>query len=92
MKTAEEIKNAVSNIQYYAKQIEELGRKQMAEDVALGQEIGINTNAGTIRFDNLGAIGAASEWISTYCLNILSNLEQAEKQDKLLNKVEEEIA
>lgn len=90
MKTSKEIKNVVVNLQYYAKQVEELARKQMAEDVALGNELGINVNSGTLRFDCLGAIGSASNWIETYCQNILSNLAVAEEQDKVLYKPEPE--
>lgn len=90
MKTSNEIKNAVGNIQYYAKQVNELVRKQANEDAELGNKFGINTSAGTIRFDGLGAIGSACNWIETYAGNILANLKAAESQDKLLYKLEEE--
>ncbi len=90
MKASEEINKAVSNIQYYAKQISISARKQLNDDVTLGNQVGVNVNAGTIRFDSLAAADAAANWIEIYCENILANVKSAESQDKLLYKPDEE--
>lgn len=88
LKTAGEIRIAVDSIRYYSNKIFEAGRKQLNEDAQLKS---INALAGTTRFDSLGAIGAASRWIDTYCDNIESNLQSAVEQDKLLHKEDEAI-
>lgn len=84
MQTANEIQSAVKNIKYYSKLIYELSRKQFEADCKQGEEIGINTESGSVRFDSLGAIGSACKYLDIYCENIESNLEIANKQDKLL--------
>lgn len=90
MQVASEIESAVKNIRYYSQVIKDLSKKQFDMDCEQGQRLGINTNPGTVRFDSLGAIGAACEWIDSYCGNIENNLGSAVKQDKLLHSPEEE--
>ncbi len=89
METANEIKGAISNIQYYGEEVRKLARKQMDKDVALGHQLGIDTSAGSVRFNSIGAMDTAAEMIGIYCQNILANIEAAEKQDKLLFVPEE---
>lgn len=84
METANEIRNAVNNIRYYSKQINELAKKQFGRDFDIGVVVGIQTVPGSLRFDCLGAIGAATHWIETYCNNIEANIGQAEKLDNEL--------
>lgn len=84
MLTSSEIQSAVANIKYYASRIKELAKQQYEEDFTRGQEQGINTIPGSIRFDGLGAIITGSEWLDIYCQNISLNLEVCEEQDKLL--------
>ncbi|HEC64170.1 MAG TPA: hypothetical protein ENI23_02620 [bacterium] len=85
MQTAEEIKSAIKNIRYYSQIIYELSKKQFNIDCEQGQHIGVNLQPGTIRFDSLGAMGAACSWLNTYCSNIEANLKTAIEQDKLLH-------
>ena len=92
METANEIRSAVNNIRYYAKVVSELSKKQFNRDIEIGQVVGVNTEPGSIRFDCLGAIGAATKWIETYCDNIIENTKWAEAQDsKLRITTKEEI-
>ena len=90
MQTATEITSNLKNLRYYSGKIAELAKKQVDLDFARGQEIGINSGPGSIRFDCLGAIDSACTWIETYCDNIEANLHSAELQDKKLH-VEEGI-
>lgn len=89
MQTATEIFSALKNLHYYSEQISNLARKQFELDCQRGQEIGINTGPGSIRFDSLGAIGNACGWINCYTDNITQNLHSAISQDKLLHTEEE---
>ena len=84
METAKEIRSSLQNIQYYSNRIKELTKLQMEKDVNTGHLLGIDTGAGTIRFDSIGTIQAAGEWIEVYCENIENNLKSAEAQDKKL--------
>ena len=84
MEASNEIKSAVNNIKYYSNQIAELARKQIDRDVTNGNLLGISIEPGTLRFDSLGSISAASDWIDTYCENILSNVRNAELLDSKL--------
>lgn len=90
METASEIRSALKNIRYYADQIYELSKKQFNRDFDVGTATGMNPEPGSIRFDCLGAIGAATKWFDTYCNNIESNLKHAEEQDQKLRPVPEE--
>lgn len=90
MQTAQEITSNLKNLRYYSDKIAELAKKQFELDFARGQEIGINSGPGSIRFDCMGAIASACRWINTYCDNIDANLQSAIKQDKTLH-IEEEI-
>jgi len=90
MQTATEITSSLKNLRYYSDKIAELAKKQFDIDLARGQEIGINSGPGSIRFDCMGAIMSACTWISTYCDNINANLQAAIKQDKVLH-IEEEV-
>ena len=88
MQTATEIASALNNLKYYSGKIAELAKQQFALDYKRGQELGINTGPGSIRFDCLGAIISACSLIDIYCDNLKSNLEMAIKQDKLLHAEE----
>lgn len=85
MQTATEIASNLKNLKYYSDKIAELVKRQFELDFARGQEIGINSGPGSIRFDCIGAIEVACKWISIYCDNINANLESAIKQDKTLH-------
>lgn len=87
MKITKEIQSNLNNIRYYTGKINDLAKKQLAEDVALGE---VNVNVATDRFNALGCVGTACEWVSIYCDNIQSNLKVAEAVDKELGIVEEE--
>ena len=90
METASEIRSAVGNIRFYANNIEKLARKQFERDMEIGQITGVNSEPGTVRFDCLGAMGAATNWIETYCDNIEANVKHAEEQDQKLRPTLEE--
>lgn len=90
MQTAQEITSDLKNLHYYSDKIAEFAKKQFDLDFARGQEIGINSGPGSIRFDCMGAIMSACEWISIYCDNIDANLQSAIKQDKVLHTEEED--
>lgn len=90
MKTGGQIRNAVNNIKYYAKQIDDLAHAQFLEDIENSKITGIRPEPGSMRFDCLGAIGSATKWILTYCTNIDTNVKGAESQDKELTPVPEE--
>jgi len=85
MQTATEIASNLKNIRFYADKISQLARQQFDLDFKRGQEIGINSGPGSIRFDCLEAIRGACTSIEVYCDNIASNLESAIKQDKVLH-------
>lgn len=91
METANEIRGAINNIRYYASQVYELSRKQFNRDFEIGQVTGMNSEPGSTRFDCLGTIGAATNWINTYCDNIESNVKYAEEFDQKLRPLPEEI-
>ena len=91
METAAEIRSALKNIRYYAEQIYELSKKQFNRDFDIGTVTGMNPEPGTVRFDCLGSIGAATNWIGTYCDNIEVNVKHAEGLDQKLRPVPEEI-
>jgi len=90
VETSNEIRSAVNNIRYYSKQIEELAKKQFERDFEIGQVTGMNSEPGSIRFECLGAIGAAAHWFGVYCDNIEANLKGAESQDQKLRPLPEE--
>ena len=91
METASEIRSALKNIRYYADQIYELSKKQFNRDCDIGQVTGMNPEPGSIRFDCLGAMGAATNWIGAYCDNIEANVKHAEAMDQKLRPAPEEI-
>lgn len=84
MEASDTIKNAVSNIRYYAGKIGEAAKNQFNLDYDNGEVKGINTGPGSIRYDCLAAIMTTSALLDVYCDNIESNLKSAESQDKLL--------
>jgi len=90
VETSNEIRSTVKNIKYYASKLQELTKLQFEKDVDKGHLLGINIHAGSIRFDCLGAMKAAVDWIETYCENIEKNLQSAEKQDEKLRLPDEE--
>jgi hypothetical protein len=92
MEAAAEIRSALKNIRYYAEQIEALARRQFDRDMEIGLATGMNPEPGSVRFDCLGCIGAATKWIDTYCDNIESNVKHAESQDSKLRPLPEEQA
>lgn len=81
MKTAKEIESSINSIRYYTDKIYELAQQQFEADAQIGD---INTQVGTIRFDNLGNIGAGCNWIKIYCDNMEVSMKRATEQDKLL--------
>ena len=85
MQTATEIVSNLKNLHYYSDKIAELAKKQFELDYARGQEIGVNSGPGSIRFDCLGTIIIACGLINVYCSNIDANLQSAIKQDKVLH-------
>lgn len=87
MKTAKEIESRINNINYECGKIKGLVKEQIDADFKLGN---INAQAGSIRFDALGAISGNCEWVHTYLQGMFSNLQAAVKQDKLLIKPDEE--
>ena len=89
MQMAQEIASNLKNLHYYSDKIAELVKKQFELDYARGQEIGVNSGPGSIRFDCLGTIIVSCGLISVYCDNIDSNLQSAMKQDKVLHTEEE---
>ena len=87
MEITSEVTSITNNIKYYSQQLEKLVRQQIERDFEDANIVGMNTGPGTIRFDNLGAIGSAASWIRTYCEGIEANLKHAESQDKKLKPV-----
>lgn len=90
METASEIRSILNNIRFYSKKLEELAKQQFNKDCEIGQVVGINPEPGGVRFNCLGAIGAATKWIETYCDNIEVNVKSAEEQDQKLRPLPEE--
>ena len=88
MQTANEITSNLNNLRYYSGKIAQLAKQQFDLDYKRGQELGINTGPGSIRFDCLGAIISGCSLIDIYCDNLKANLETAMKQDKLLHAEE----
>lgn len=84
MDTSSEIRSSINNILYYANKVQDLTKLQMEKDAETGLLLGIDTNVGSIRFECIGAIRTAAEWIQVYCENIESNLKTAESLDKEL--------
>jgi hypothetical protein len=84
MKNSSEIKNNLDNIKYYAENIKRLAKEQFEEDAKRGNEIGINTGPGSIRFSCLAAIYDACSEYEVYDQHIRINLETADAQGKLL--------
>ena len=90
MQTATEITSNLKNLRYYSQKIAELAKQQFGLDYARGQELGINSGPGSIRFDCMGAIISACSQIDIYADNINANLLTAIKQDKVLHTEEED--
>ena len=90
MQTASEITSNLNNLRYYSEKIASSAKTQFDLDYKRGQELGINTGPGSIRFDCLGTIIATCSLIDIYADNIKANLETAIKQDKLLHTEIEE--
>lgn len=88
MQTSQEIRNGLNNIRYYIKKLQELAKLQLEKDADVDLEM--NTKAGTIRFDCLGAMHTAMGQIGIYCDNIEYNLKSAEKQGEKLRLPNEE--
>lgn len=88
MQTASEIQSNLNNLRYYSQQIAKLAKMQFDADYERGEQLGINTGPGSLRFDALGAMIGSCNWIDCYADNILKNLEAAVKQDKLLHTEE----
>ena len=91
MQTATEITSNLRNLCFYSDKIAESAKKQFELDYIRGQELGINTNPGSIRYDCLGVIVEVCALIDCYCDNIDANLQTAIKQDKTLHIEEETI-
>jgi hypothetical protein len=91
MQVAGEIQSATNNIKYYAQKIKDLVKQQFEADCKQGQKSGINTEPGSMRFECLGAITGACNYIDLCCTNIGINLVSAEKlEEKLFAEVQEE--
>lgn len=89
MQKANEIRSNIENIKYYITEINKLCRQQYGLDIKRGEEIGVNVNPGTLRYDALAVICMDCELFDTYLQNIEANLKTAESQDKLLHIAEE---
>lgn len=85
MRTAEEITNAVQNIEYYTKQIEKLCREQFDWDLENAELITEATN----RLDLLGAMADSCFTIQLRCQQ-LRNYIKAASNIKLLLKPQPE--
>lgn len=90
MQKANEIRSSIENIKYYVDEIKKLSKEQFNLDLKRGEEIGVNVNPGTLRYDALAVICMDCELFNTYLLNIEANLKTAESQDKMLNIIESE--
>lgn len=90
METGNEIRSAAKNIRYYAEQIHKFVKQQFNRDCDIGQITGMNPEPGSVRFECLGCIDSASNWINLYCENIEANVQRAEKQDDKLRPPLEE--
>ncbi len=90
MQTSKEIRSNLNNIKYYVNKLEELIKLQVEKDVETGHKLGINTEAGSKRFNSLGIMQGAAGWIGVYCDNFEANLKIAETQDKELQMFGEE--
>jgi len=86
MANLKSIEQHVKNMNYYSQQIANVVTEQFNEDASKGD---INTQAGSIRFDSLGAIVVACTMIDCYCVNMLANLKTVIEQGKKLNLDEE---
>jgi len=92
MQTAQEIVSNLKNLHYYSDKIAELAKTQFELDYQRGQEVGINTGPGSIRFDCMEEIIAGCARISSNCEYVNTILQTAIKQDKVLHIEEEEDA
>jgi hypothetical protein len=90
METSNEIRSIIKNIRYYTEKLQELTKIQFNKDFDTGTLLGINTGAGSTRFETVGAIHATAGRISLYCDNIEANLKSAETQDEKLRLPNEE--
>ena len=86
MKTYSELLSIINNIEHLTEKADKLAREQIELDCSLKK---VNVNIGTLRFNALGALGSACNWIETYCESMKANLNTAMKQDKLLQSEEE---
>ncbi len=89
METGNEIKSAVKNMRYYANNILKLAKLQVDKDLEIARKLGINLEPGGARFNSLFTIMNATEWMDTYCDNILACVRHAEEQDNILRLPEE---
>ena len=90
MQTAIEITSNLKNLRYYSDKIAELAKSQFQLDYQRGQEIGVNTSPGSIRFDCMEEIIAGCARISSNCEYVNTVLQNAISQDKVLHIEEEE--
>jgi len=91
METSSELKSAINNLRYYTKRIAELARQQFDLDFEVGNQLGMNIEPGSKRFECLAAVIAATDWIETYCHNIESNIKHAEELDEEIRVKKEEL-
>lgn len=90
METGNEIRSAVRNIRYYCEKVQELSKAQFNRDFDMGKLTGMNPEPGSVRFDCLGIIRSAANWIGVYCENIEANVKYAEELDEKLRPPPEE--
>jgi hypothetical protein len=90
MQTSNEIKSGIENFTYYANEIQKLTENQLNIDWKRGEELKVNIDGQSIRFEALTAIHTACDAIKMYVANIETNLKYCEAQDKILYKPEEE--
>ena len=90
MQKSNEIKSSIENIRYYNEELKKLIKEQLDLDLKRGNELGVRLDPGSIRYDSLGCIYMVCGLFDTYIINIEANLKNAESQDKLLNKPEDE--
>ena len=91
MDSANELRNAIKNIDYYADKIIELSKIQTNKDNDIGLLFGVNIITATKRFDMLAVIRTDADWIKIYTEGIESCIKGAEVCDKSFAGNKEEL-
>jgi len=94
MQTAEEIKSAIKNMEYYANKVVQLANTQFDLDMTdyrLGEKMDKDVNVGSVRFNSIGAIVLSCTYIRTYFQNIIRNVDVVLELEKEKKKEDETI-